>query len=153
MTSNCLFDDLFCFVFVLQKTIDYLKFDIELSEWTALKTMILDGSISHVKQLGFELHAHKANSTLMYYTYWNVVTSLEMAGFQIWNSFFNIFIRCHHSKLSKQVCNLLNMHYINIRYLWPTPDAKKNIQERLLIVCLMSTTGDVCLSEKYIWSL
>ncbi|WAR29859.1 hypothetical protein MAR_003427 [Mya arenaria] len=39
-----------------RRVIDYLKFDIEYYEWSALKWMLSDDSLHNVKQLAFEVH-------------------------------------------------------------------------------------------------
>ncbi|KAH9509700.1 hypothetical protein Btru_044283 [Bulinus truncatus] len=37
-------------------TIDYLKMDIEYSEWSVLRQAVRDGALKNVKQLAFEMH-------------------------------------------------------------------------------------------------
>ncbi len=46
-----------------------VKFDIEFSEWPAIRTMLKEGCLSQIKQIAFETHAwkvrhiHDSNST------------------------------------------------------------------------------------------
>ncbi len=40
-------------------TIDHLKFDIEGSERGALKTILKDGVLHHVRLIAFEIHSNK----------------------------------------------------------------------------------------------
>ena len=63
---------------ILQKTIDYLKMDIEYSEWESLETIIKDGSLEKVKQLGIEIHKELGKKTLItdkqqYYRFYNIL--------------------------------------------------------------------------------
>ncbi len=46
----------------LQVNIDYLKFDVEFSEWNSLQNMLLDKSLANVKQLAFEIHTAEVRS-------------------------------------------------------------------------------------------
>ena len=81
-----------CFVPLLQRTIDYLKFDIEFSEWPAITAMLREGCLRQVKQLSFEAHSwgHKnrqkdSGTTKENYTsYLNTLQGLEDFGFQKW---------------------------------------------------------------------
>jgi hypothetical protein len=47
-----------CLVFPIQAVIDYLKIDIEGSEYASLATAMKDGSLARAKQLGIEFHLH-----------------------------------------------------------------------------------------------
>ena len=42
-----------------QVVMDYLKMDIEASEWSSLRKSIDDGSLNNIKQLGIEFHFNR----------------------------------------------------------------------------------------------
>ncbi len=46
-----------------QKVLDYLKMDIERSEWDSLPNMMDDGILNKVKQLGLEIHINTGTVT------------------------------------------------------------------------------------------
>ncbi|ESN94644.1 hypothetical protein HELRODRAFT_164523 [Helobdella robusta] len=76
-----------------EKTIDYLKIDIEYWEWEALDQAIQDGSLSKVKQIGLEVHRHeiysKTSSVDNYKLYFKIFSKLRDLGFYRWNSHLN----------------------------------------------------------------
>ena len=45
-----------CLLIILQRTIDYLKMDVEFSEWPALVNMIRSGTINNIRQMALEVH-------------------------------------------------------------------------------------------------
>jgi len=67
------------------KTIDYLKFDIELSEWPAIDSMIATGALSRVRQMAIEIHppAWKWTSD-SFYSSFQKLKLLEDAGMRRW---------------------------------------------------------------------
>ena len=102
-----------------QKIIDVLKFDVEGQEFEVLAKMMADGTLKRVKQICFEMHnffCGKMSTTEMI-SRWKVLIRLENNGFQLWEPFPNSFGGFRHSKLGKQIATMINLHYINIRFL------------------------------------
>lgn len=71
--------------------IDYLKMDVETSEWTILESMYQSGILSKVKQLGFEVHIMSKSSTTanVFFQHWKTLKRLESFGFRRWYWHFN----------------------------------------------------------------
>ena len=78
-----------------QAVIDYLKMDIESSEWDAFETMFTENILPRVKQLAFEIHTQEAgtrgsnpersSSTVKDLArYWRILAHLEHLGFKKW---------------------------------------------------------------------
>lgn len=71
------------------KTIDYLKIDIEYSEWIALPDIISSGMLSKVRQLGMEIHLDK-NATLEEHRGWaKLLRLMEKMGMVRFDSEYN----------------------------------------------------------------
>ena len=68
--------------------IDYIKFDIEWSEWAALRAMLNEGSLVNVKQLAFEIHFSPNDASAMRRN-WKVLDDVEKFGFRRWYSHEN----------------------------------------------------------------
>ena len=51
--------DFFPFVLPFQRPINYVKIDIEYSEWDVLKTIYQENSLKNVQQIGFEMHSRE----------------------------------------------------------------------------------------------
>ncbi len=108
------------FHFSFQTVIDYLKFDIEGSEWETFRTMLKDGSLRQVKQIAFEMHNYQGNSVHNLRRYWSIITALENLGFQVWNWFPNMDTKRYgyrKSKLGRLFTPLINIHYVNVNFL------------------------------------
>ena len=75
-----------------EKIIDYLKLDIEGSEWTALPQIISSGMLSKVKQLTVEFHLPKNGSLQVYRDMVAVVKSLEDFGMVRFDSKYNPWV-------------------------------------------------------------
>lgn len=71
------------------KIIDYLKLDIEFSEWDVIPDMIDSGMLSKVRQLGIELHVSPDESIEKYNHYARIVRSLENHGMVRFDSKYN----------------------------------------------------------------
>lgn len=97
-----------------QATIDYLKIDVERSEWASLSQMLTDGVLSKVKQLGIEVHLVGTDSKSLLYMY-DILMRLEDQGFRRWHSNLNLF----QVKLSKHGfrSSCYEMVYINANFL------------------------------------
>ena len=61
--------------------IDYVKMDIEMSEWPVIPNLIETGMLEHVKQLAVELHFHYGDISVMYMrSCMSIVRNLEKHG-------------------------------------------------------------------------
>lgn len=98
--------------------IDYLKIDVEYSEWSALETILNSTVLSKVKQFGLETHTKDMNKKpssiedLVYYT--QLLLRLHDAGFYRWYWHYNhygVFVSSH-SQLKLTCC--YEMVFINV---------------------------------------
>jgi len=93
-----------------QKVIDYLKMDVEQSEWLALEAMFAEGFLSkYVKQIGIEYHTAIIRKTPE--RYFRILETLEKLGFQKWNVDWNM--RCNPEITTK----CYEVYYINTNFL------------------------------------
>jgi hypothetical protein len=69
--------------------IDYLKIDIECSEWKILPNIIKTGMLSKVRQLGLEIHLPEWNSIQEFRELMKIVRSLEKTGMVRFDSKYN----------------------------------------------------------------
>ena len=100
---------------IFQMDIDYVKFDIEFSEWPALETMLTEGSLLRVKQIAFEIHTWRDN-VRDYTFFWRLHQALENLGFQRWKH-LNLNWRCFKGKENdKRYCPQCNMFFVNANY-------------------------------------
>ena len=100
-----------------QRPIDYLKFDIEFSEWAAIVAMLEEGCLDKVKQLSFEGHAW-GDTDSNYTLFWEGMHGLENSGFFKWRV-SNRHWRCFHptDAPSETWCPQADINYINAKYL------------------------------------
>ena len=106
-------------VFVLQKTIDYLKMDIESSEYPSFNAIFETNVLSLVKQIALEIHyIHGVNDTSRLEKPWRLLRRLEELGFRKWALEHNYYKMFHslHSELKTTFC-CSNVYYINSKYL------------------------------------
>ena len=110
---------------MFQSIIDYLKFDIEYEEWYALQTMVIDGALKNVKQVGFEMHMKHPQDTRPgdlevkkedFLRMYEVLKLLEGMNFKKFNYRLNPF--CNYAsnitKLVRSRC--YELHYMNMRF-------------------------------------
>lgn len=71
------------------KTIDYLKIDVEYSEWIALPEIISSGMLSKIRQLGIEVHLDKDASLEEHRVWAKLLRSLEKMGMVRFDSEYN----------------------------------------------------------------
>ena len=100
-------------VFIQQKTIDILKFDIERSEWPALAEMLREQSLRNVKQLLFEIHVGIVNATVDKY---KLLHDLETIGFRKFSVHVNHYNRFVTSS-GRRFTACYELSYININFL------------------------------------
>ena len=95
------------------KIIDYLKIDIEESEWPALANMYQDGHLSkYVKQIGIELHLFKGTFRL----FLEAMQKLEELGFRKWFTNWNMHCR-RASKRLLRVTYCYEVYFVNINFM------------------------------------
>ena len=111
-----------------QRTIDFLKMDVEFSEWPALYDMIRSGIIKNVRQIAFETHTAEMDihvrpehactwSTKETYAFMaEIMAKLRSLGFQIFYSRTN-YRTMFTSKLTEQnrYC-CFNIHMVNKKH-------------------------------------
>ncbi|XP_046452744.1 probable methyltransferase-like protein 24 [Daphnia pulex] len=69
--------------------IDYLKIDIENSEWIALPDIIQTGMLSKVRQLGIEVHLNSEASIEQYRKWAQILRAIEKLGMTRFHSEYN----------------------------------------------------------------
>ena len=97
----------------LQALIDYLKFDIEASEWKAIPNMVKTGVLRNVKQIGFEIHTHGHSVTEVY----DLLESLVQKGFRKWHYHFNPACSFTIKKVGLKSSKCIELYYINTHFL------------------------------------
>jgi hypothetical protein len=96
------------------KVIDYLKFDIEHSEWAAITSMVSTGALKNVRQLALEIHVTSLDKA-SFYGYYRVLKSLEDAGMRRWYFAMNYYNLRQHRQGTRSGC--YEMAYINANFL------------------------------------
>jgi len=94
--------------------IDYLKMDVEGSEWPSLTKMLLEGTLSKVKQFGIELHIGAADTKSLFSIY-NTLKKLEDQGFRRWYYSLNLYHVQKTPNGFRSCC--YEMVYINTNFL------------------------------------
>ncbi|XP_074655360.1 putative methyltransferase-like protein 24 isoform X2 [Tubulanus polymorphus] len=106
------------------RIIDYLKIDVEYSEWDSIETMLKDGTLRHqVKQLGIEYHLPELNqglygrsTRLSLGREIAIFNTLEQHGFKLYFSHMNPTGGFFSSitRTDKHCCN--EVYYINTNF-------------------------------------
>ncbi|XP_046350287.1 uncharacterized protein LOC124131221 [Haliotis rufescens] len=119
--------------------INYVKFDIEYSEWKVIESMLADGSLKNVKQIGFEMHSRELFKVSLidlptgaedFVRMYGILRKLEKHNFRKFNYRKNPFgeYKSLHTKKLRSCC--YELHYVNLNLLKPnetivhTKDAK-----------------------------
>ena len=114
---------LFCII-IRQVMIDYLKIDIEYSEWSTLDRVLNTTVLSRVKQFGLETHTRELFKTpstvenLIYYS--EILRRLQAAGFYRWYWHYNkygVFVS-QNTKQQMTCCYEMVFINVNIPYSW-----------------------------------
>jgi hypothetical protein len=71
------------------KVIDYLKIDVEYSEWIALPDIIRSGMLSKIRQLGMEIHLDTESSLEEHLEFAKLLRSIEKMGMVRFDSEYN----------------------------------------------------------------
>jgi hypothetical protein len=76
-----------------RKIIDYLKIDIEYSEWIALPQIIASGMLANVRQLGMEVHLDEVASLEQHVEWAKLLRTIEKMGMVRFDSEYNPWFR------------------------------------------------------------
>ncbi|XP_074652870.1 putative methyltransferase-like protein 24 [Tubulanus polymorphus] len=105
--------------------IDYLKIDVESSEWETFEQMIKAGTFSHVRQLGVEYHLNNSDVSNEEYVkkhmnelrqHLTIFDNLELDGFKIFHFHTNMQAPTYLSSLTgkaERCCQ--EIYYVNTR--------------------------------------
>ena len=105
---------------MLQTIIDYLKFDVDNSEWSAIEAMYQENSLKNVKQIGLEIHffhSDRNKDKQVWIKYFNTIKLIEKMGFLKWRTDENVFvyIKSPISGIQRTLC--YEMVYVNSRFI------------------------------------
>jgi hypothetical protein len=106
---------------LLQRTIDYLKADIEYSEWAAFSTALLENILPRVKHFGFEIHTMELLEGQMtrkhhFANYLTILRDIEALGFRKFSTHRNHYgaYRSRISGIDLPCC--MELVYINMNF-------------------------------------
>ena len=103
----------------LQRTIDYLKFDIEDSEWSTIPDLYATNVLQNVKQIGFEIHMESLellqNWELRPVDYHKTLLLLGERGFKKWNFHENARTTLPARPTPVRTANCMELYYVNTR--------------------------------------
>ena len=107
-------------VFILQRTIDIVKMDIEGVEWKAVPAMLTSGASKYIRQLYLEQHSGPLHASGVFIMSNNVLGSLYDAGFRIfWGhaNHYSGFGMSNHTH--REVAQGHEIYYLNNNYKRP----------------------------------
>jgi len=96
------------------QTIDYLKIDIEGSEWESIDSIVASGLLSRVRQLALEIHVHSRTTAQMYSSYLRL-KALEDVGMRKWYCSQNYY-NLRRTRIGFRTC-CYELIYINTKFL------------------------------------
>ncbi|XP_069117839.1 probable methyltransferase-like protein 24 [Argopecten irradians] len=106
--------------------IDYLKFDIEFSEWAVLVALHEEGALWNVKQIGFEIHTRELfrrkehpnlkTSKEDYIRMYKILRTLDRMNFKQFNYRMNPFgmFKSKVTNMSRSCC--YDIHFMNMNF-------------------------------------
>ena len=111
---------------LFQVPVDYVKIDVEYTEWAVLKQTFTDGSLRYVKQLGFEMHTKRLLTTKQqspgdektdFIHMYETLRQVEIQGFKKFNYRKNPFGNyiSNHTRKERSCC--YDLHYINTEFI------------------------------------
>ena len=92
--------------------IDYLKFDIELSEWDVIPDLVKSGVLRNIKQIGFEIHREKHSPSKVN----RLLSLLTYHGFRKWHFHFNRSCPLYVRKLGRNTYKCIELYFLNKRF-------------------------------------
>jgi hypothetical protein len=104
--------------------IDYMKIDIEYSEWNSFEAVLKDGNIlPYIKQLVFEIHTNELpglrgikSSVADFRRYHGILRGIEEAGFKRWRHHYNPWGKYLSRRTGMQRTCCYELFYINSRF-------------------------------------
>jgi len=112
------------FFFLFQKIIDYLKFDIEQTEWEVLQNIVPD--LENVKQIGIEIHLTDPEmrsapnlTTTDFIEMFMLLKKLDRAGFKKFNYRLNPFGIYRSNITGLERSRFYELHYLNLNFAHP----------------------------------
>ena len=105
-----------CDIVVEQAVIDYLKIDIDGTEFAVLKNLGSTDILTRIKQIGLEIHPMHGSTSQIYY-YWTVLEMLATKGFRRWYWAMNYRNTNLYQTPSGIRSCCYEMVYINTRFL------------------------------------
>ena len=122
----------------MKTAIDYLKFDVEYTEWKILKNMLSDNSLDNVKQMGFEMHTPEflgkfqnkntpTHATVNdYIKMVDLLKGLEKKNFRKFNHRRNPFCEYKATYAEKIFYSCYELHYVNMNFVSSNYTVKSN---------------------------
>ena len=92
-------------------TIDYLKMDIEGSEWRSIPDMAQKGLLKNIKQIGFEIHRFY-DGTHVY----NLIRILHLHGFRKWKINFNQLCVYIEKRTKQTTSRCIEIYFLNLHF-------------------------------------
>lgn len=103
------------------RTIDYLKVDIEGDEWTVIPQLIQSGMLSKVRQMGIEIHLKGSDLIERIRQQVGIVRSLETAGMVRFDSMLNPWVMEKFLSLNAtSASSAWDLSFYNSRFLTPS---------------------------------
>ncbi|XP_013420981.1 methyltransferase-like protein 24 isoform X1 [Lingula anatina] len=93
-------------------TLDYLKMDVEWSEWPSLQAMYREGVLSQVKQFASEFHGIPKKQADV-----DIINRLYELGFRIFYTKRNFYNRATSRLTQRTIYRCMEVHFVNINFL------------------------------------
>ena len=105
-----------------QRTLDFLKIDIEFNEWDSFDAIYKHGSLKRVKQFAFEIHTHELNrgaptTIAQFVKFYEILKHLENLGFRKWLHHMNPYGMYKSRRTGKNLSCCYELYYINTKYM------------------------------------
>ena len=112
-------------LFIFQRIIEYLKIDIEYSEWDSLATALNENILHRVKHFGIETHIkdkifkNQTTHTKDFAYFLNILKGMENLGFRKFSTHYNAHgVYASPRTGLRQTC-CMELVYLNINFLKP----------------------------------
>ena len=98
-----------------QSVIDYLKFDIESSEWSVLPDLFKSKVLRNVKQIGFEIHIRRKQTEKINKLWYPLLRELADHGFKRW-TFHENGQTVEQGESVVRMSNCIELYYVNTNF-------------------------------------